>query len=78
MAVLNSCSRIPSLQLTQCMKSARPQFQLFRRSVSDRHKRFPHAEMLSPVGVLPSSSVHPFRTRIAKIFTNKSKRLRAK
>jgi hypothetical protein len=43
MAILNSCSRIPLLQLMRCLKSVRLQFQLFCRSLSACHRQLPPA-----------------------------------
>jgi hypothetical protein len=37
-AIFNSCSRIPFLQLMHCLKSVRPYFQMFCRSMSTCHR----------------------------------------
>jgi hypothetical protein len=77
-AILNSCSHIPLLHLMDYSKSVRPQFQLFRRSISNCHRRIYHMcpEVLLPTGVLLSYSLHFFvRIRIPKRFTDSSKNL---
>jgi hypothetical protein len=57
-AMLKSCSRIPLLQLTRCLKAVRPYFQrLLSLHVTDRHVL--SLDVLLPVGVLSSYSALP-------------------
>jgi hypothetical protein len=45
MILLNSCSRIPLMQLMHCLKSVRSQFQLFCRSMNTCHRHTLHVKM---------------------------------
>jgi hypothetical protein len=60
MAILNSCSRIPLLQLLHCLKSVRP-FQLFCLSTSTCNKHFLCPKIFLRVGVLLPYSVPSFQ-----------------